>query len=100
MTIRQYLRRRWLITTWTAGIALVVILVLAHTQPPRQQLIIAWVCLVALIVCAAAQAMVMQWTKCPRCAVPLGWAATQAVFGSGKHADACPLCRTGFDRPM
>jgi hypothetical protein len=79
---------------------MIAILALAHSQPPRQQLLIAQVCLVALIACVAAQALVMQWIKCPRCAIPLGWAATHAAFGIGKSADACPHCRTSFDATM
>jgi hypothetical protein len=100
MTIRQLIRRRWLITTWSAGGAIIAILVLARSQPPRQQLVIAQFCLVALFACVAGQALVMQWFKCPRCAIPLGWAATQAAFGVGKHANACPHCRVNFDAPM
>jgi hypothetical protein len=100
MTIRQQIRRRWLITTWSAGFAIIAVLVLAHSQPPRQQLVIAEFCLVALFACVAAQALVMQWIKCPRCAIPLGWAATQAAFGTGKHANACPQCKVSFDESL
>jgi hypothetical protein len=100
MTIRQYIRRRWVITIWTAGAALLAILYLARSQPPRQQLVIGEFCLVALMACVGAQALAMQWLKCPRCAIPLGWAGTQAAFGMGKQADACPHCKVGFDAPV
>ncbi len=33
MTIRQYIRRRWLITTWSAGIAMIAMLVLERSLP-------------------------------------------------------------------
>ncbi len=100
MTIRQYIRRRWLITTWSAGIAMIAMLLLERSLPPRQHLIIALCALGALVAFVAAQAFAMQWTKCPRCAIPLGWAASQAAFGVGKRASACPHCRVSFDAPV
>lgn len=100
MTIRQYIRRRWLITTWGAGIAMIASLLLVRSLPPRQHLVIALYSLGALFAFVVAQAFVMQWTKCPRCAIPLGWAASQAAFGVGKRAGACPHCRVSFDAPI
>jgi endogenous inhibitor of DNA gyrase (YacG/DUF329 family) len=100
MTIRQYIRRRWLITTWSVSAGIIAILLLSRSDLPRQHPLVAVLALAGLFGCVATQALIMRRTKCPRCATELGWAASQAAYGKGRDASRCPHCGVNFDDPM
>jgi hypothetical protein len=92
MTIRQYIRRRWIIRTGFTGVLIAAALLRPHLHPLRQHLVFALYCAAAIVTFVVAQSTAMQSTRCLRCTIALRSAATQAAFGVGKHANACPHC--------
>jgi hypothetical protein len=100
MTIRQFIRRRWLVTTWSVSVGIVALFILSRSDLSRQHPLVAALALLGLFGCVATQVLIMRRTRCPRCASQLGWAASQAAYGKGKDANACPHCGVKFDEAM
>jgi hypothetical protein len=97
MTIRDYLRRRRNKAVLFVLPGIVLCVLSAVFAPGSFWL--NWLSLAAFFAGLVAVIVLLYYTPCPQCQLPLGAIAARAANGWAKTAH-CPHCRVSFDEPL